>query len=405
MSPTPIAYGTIRCSGVPGARAPGSDAGRSGKSTLHRFLTQILALRANRRVLRQGLIDSALQPLLRSRAFVRRIYVQDKARTSSQRTNESGQVEISLPIGRAAEITVWPIRRNDLRQLGATEVPADVTDFVIRLERSVLVRGTLRDEAGQPLKDAVVYAFRGEARVGMGTVDGDGAFAIDVGGNDDVEVRWNGDFVMRGPPLPDRPLMTVEPTRATPLGDEVHLVARLAAQDRSLRVEVRAPDGSPLSARVSVGGGMKSLGQGTTDTSGVAVFEGLPSIQVYVATYLPPEIKEPWLAPPTAKVVPDGQTVTFQFVQGTWLDLTVRKANGEAAAQRRLHMSNGHGDTPATWTQIRRTDALGHVRVAVDPAWPEGMQVVVYGPDPDLGLGDVRRIDPSAGTVEIALDE
>lgn len=46
-----------------------------GKSTLHRFLTQVLTLRANRRVLRQGLIDSALQPLLRSRAFVRRIYV------------------------------------------------------------------------------------------------------------------------------------------------------------------------------------------------------------------------------------------------------------------------------------------------------------------------------------------
>lgn len=45
-----------------------------GKSTLHRFLTQILTLRPNRRVLWRGLVDSAVQPLM-SRRRPRRVYV------------------------------------------------------------------------------------------------------------------------------------------------------------------------------------------------------------------------------------------------------------------------------------------------------------------------------------------
>src|SRR5690606_31830934 len=44
-----------------GDRLPGPLA---GKSTLHRFLTRILTLRPNRRVLWRGLVDSALYPLL-----------------------------------------------------------------------------------------------------------------------------------------------------------------------------------------------------------------------------------------------------------------------------------------------------------------------------------------------------
>ena len=46
-----------------------------GKSTLHRFLTRILTLRPNRRVLWRGLFDSALHPLLAKKKMPRRIYV------------------------------------------------------------------------------------------------------------------------------------------------------------------------------------------------------------------------------------------------------------------------------------------------------------------------------------------
>lgn len=46
-----------------------------GKSTLHRFLTGILPFRANRRVLWQGLVDSAIWPLRRLRRRPRRVYV------------------------------------------------------------------------------------------------------------------------------------------------------------------------------------------------------------------------------------------------------------------------------------------------------------------------------------------
>jgi Transposase DDE domain group 1 len=46
-----------------------------GKSTLHRFLTRILTLRPNRRVLWRGLLDSALHPLLSRRKKVKRVYV------------------------------------------------------------------------------------------------------------------------------------------------------------------------------------------------------------------------------------------------------------------------------------------------------------------------------------------
>lgn len=46
-----------------------------GKSTLHRFLTQILTLRPNRRILWRGLFDSALHPLLSRRKKVKRVYV------------------------------------------------------------------------------------------------------------------------------------------------------------------------------------------------------------------------------------------------------------------------------------------------------------------------------------------
>jgi len=47
----------------------------AGKSTLHRFLTGILTLRPNRRVLWRGLLDSAIQPLLARRKKVKRVYV------------------------------------------------------------------------------------------------------------------------------------------------------------------------------------------------------------------------------------------------------------------------------------------------------------------------------------------
>ncbi len=46
-----------------------------GKSTLHRFLTKILTLRPNRRVLWRGLFDSALHPLLSRKAKPKRVYV------------------------------------------------------------------------------------------------------------------------------------------------------------------------------------------------------------------------------------------------------------------------------------------------------------------------------------------
>ena len=46
-----------------------------GKSTLHRFLTRVLTLRANRRVLWRGLLDTALHPLLSRRGKSKRVYV------------------------------------------------------------------------------------------------------------------------------------------------------------------------------------------------------------------------------------------------------------------------------------------------------------------------------------------
>ena len=55
-----------------GDRLPGPLA---GKSTLHRFLTRILTLRPNRRVLWRGLVDSALHPLLARKRKVKRVYV------------------------------------------------------------------------------------------------------------------------------------------------------------------------------------------------------------------------------------------------------------------------------------------------------------------------------------------
>lgn len=47
----------------------------AGKSTLHRFLTKVLTLRPNRRVLWRGLLDSALHPLLSRPKKVKRVYV------------------------------------------------------------------------------------------------------------------------------------------------------------------------------------------------------------------------------------------------------------------------------------------------------------------------------------------
>jgi len=46
-----------------------------GKSTLHRFLTRVLTLRPNRRVLWRGLLDSALHPLLGRKRMPKRLYV------------------------------------------------------------------------------------------------------------------------------------------------------------------------------------------------------------------------------------------------------------------------------------------------------------------------------------------
>lgn len=47
----------------------------AAKSTLHRFLTETLALRANRRALAQAVLETGLRPLLAKGAFPRRVYV------------------------------------------------------------------------------------------------------------------------------------------------------------------------------------------------------------------------------------------------------------------------------------------------------------------------------------------
>ncbi|MCB9830443.1 MAG: hypothetical protein H6806_11885 [Planctomycetes bacterium] len=85
------------------------------------------------------------------------------------------------------------------------------------------MRGTPGDETGT-LRDAVVYAFLREERVGMGVVDSR-VLSIDVKSS----AKSNAlecDAVMRGPSAGDRPLLAMSPDASQSKARSLGLVAR-----------------------------------------------------------------------------------------------------------------------------------------------------------------------------------
>jgi hypothetical protein len=253
-------------------------------------------------------------------------------------------------------------------------VDPDATECRIVLRRAATIRGVVIDEDGKPVEKVSVAAKRDGKTVTSALAGADGAFSLDVPPGEAFEImyvgrgrRANGEEELVGDPVP---------ARSGAIGVELRL--RRLARDRTLRVRIVFPDGTPA-AGINVSCERR---RADTGADGFVTLTGLPAKEVAVTALVRPDTPD-LIGPAPVRLVPNGQEVTLSLrksltISGIVVMPDASGVTGVSVGARRDRMSYAAdaapdgtfvvrvpADDPGPWTVWASTSGRvirGHVK-------------------------------------------
>ena len=239
-------------------------------------------------------------------------------------TDGEGLVTLHVNVG--AEVHLGLASRGYVRV--PIVIQPDVDAHTVVLTRSLALTGRLLDREGEPIVHGRIR-ITGEGRKEAVTyTDRNGVFRQKLAKGERVDVRFAGevhDHATNGTTL-----IPLEAERVDVLPDAQDLALRVRPVSRRevLEVRVLAPDGTPLQG-VDVGiGGLNATAP--TDRAGLARLEQLFALPSDVRVSFTATPDRPWLVPPL-RVVPDGQRIEIQLVEGHGVEGRVLLPDGSPA--------------------------------------------------------------------------
>jgi hypothetical protein len=310
-----------------------------------------------------------------------------------------GRAKFVLPEGPAR---AWLDRMPDgwLRGAERRDVPiaAEQTTVRLPLARAAWITGFVRRSDGRPVRGAVL-SFRPSTERWQSVSDLSGAFRLAVspdavGDLVCAEVgAFFGSMVNR--------LAWYGITRGVRAGAvDVVVEVNEIANDRTLRVLVRDPDGAPAS-RAWVGTWLSSSGglRGTeTDASGRATLTNLPARPLLMEVRVPPSPDAPWLPPTAVEMLPAGQEYVVDIRRGVRLSGRVTSPAGPVAG---AIVSASYGEEPFT---SETSDEAGRFGFVLDPAMPSRLTITARHRGARYREGRVELDRLPTAPIELRLD-
>jgi RNA polymerase sigma-70 factor (ECF subfamily) len=341
-------------------------------------------------------------------AFVPGIWVMATASPSAggtpinARTDANGAARIAVPTG---EVKIRAIPSGaDARPFVAPEpraLAASEREVVIVLREGTRTTGRVVGPDGEPVPHAPVAIVQAGGRSTQATADAEGRFEAVVAPNGALDLSFDGLIPPdRGPSATDTGLRG-HLAGIAPGTRDVVLRCERVARDRTLRVLVVAPDGTPVTDApfwYATGG---ATGQGTmafakTGREGRATLTGLTPDELALSTMISGE----WYASVEQRAKPDGGEVTLAYrraivVAGTaaWPDGSVPKKCDARLCRGEVSMCGND------------TDASGRFRLLA-PAGEAGPYVVVVSGMDEKGRFEGRSegLAGAASDVRVVLE-
>lgn len=212
-----------------------------------------------------------------------------------------------------------------------SDLPEDATEARFVLPRWEEIQGTVVDEAGAPIAQAILEVRWGSEEPRKVSTSGHGKFHVTVPPGSVADLRVTGKYV----PIPGFDGLTeggglVGEMPGVAAGSrDVVVRATVPRRDATLRVRVLTPDGKPLvGARVTYQPQpLENRLTVETDADGRAVLTGLPAAEITVSAFFDPA-KLGFVFPLWRRVIPASQEVELKCREAARLKGIVIDAEG-----------------------------------------------------------------------------
>ncbi|MCK6460540.1 MAG: hypothetical protein L6Q95_11685, partial [Planctomycetes bacterium] len=224
----------------------------------------------------------------------------DHAASQASMTDAVGRATFFVT-GVVTSISAYPESAGCDLARATVAVEGDASEFRVVLKQKATIAGTAYGDDGKPVADALISAKQGGLQVTSAHTAADGSFSLEVPQGESFDLEFVSARGRGGE-------YTAEPVHAQSGSTGVEIRLRKAARDRTLRVKVVLPDGSPAVGAIV----LVDRVRGETDGNGVAVLSGLSARGSPVMAVPPRGRQDLMFAAPQSHVA-DGQDVTLKL--------------------------------------------------------------------------------------------